>query len=140
MTKVRGTTLGVPRAAAPLSALLLLRFVIAGGFNTLFHAFVFWLLVLATEGVPGGWLVAAGWVVAMPVAYVVQSRLVWHKPLSFRGLAKLTISCIPGFLASTGLAFVVGGLGGSYFWQELAGLGAVAVLGFTLQRYWVYRE
>ena len=126
-------------AAAPFSLHLVMRFVLAGGFNSLVHAAVFSLLVFASDGVRGGWLIAASWVIAMPAAYVVQSKLVWHKPLNLQGLVRLTVSYVPSFLVSTGLGFWIGSLGGSYFWQEVIGLGAAAGLGFVLQRHWVYR-
>lgn len=68
-----------------------------------------------------------------------QSAFVWHKPLSRRGLAKLSLSYVPGFLLGTGLGFVIGSLCGSYFWQEVSGLVAATGIGFVLQRHWVYR-
>lgn len=126
--------------AAPLSLHLLRRFVLAGVFNTLFHAGVFTLLVVVTDGIRGGWLIAVSWLFAMPVAYVVQSTFVWRKAMSLQGLVKLAISYVPGFFLSTGLGFLIGSLGGSYFWQEFVGVGVATGVGFILQRHWVYRR
>jgi putative flippase GtrA len=123
----------------PLSLRLILRFVMAGGFNSLAHIAVFSLLTIAFSALPGGLLVAFAWAVAIPMAYVVQSTFVWNQQLSAVGLAKLTASYLPVVTLSTALASAAEAVGGSHVHQELAAVASAAVVGFFLQRFWVYR-
>lgn len=127
------------QAKQPLSLRLVLRFVVAGGFNSLAHIAVFSFLTIAFSGLPGGLLVAVAWAVAIPMAYVVQSTFVWNQQLSTAGLGKLIASYLPVMTLSTALASAAEAVGGSNVHQELAAVASAAVVGFFLQRFWVYR-
>lgn len=118
---------------------LVVAFAVAGVFNSLVHAAIFSGLVLAVPGITGAVAVVIAWVASIPVAYVVQSRFVWHQPMSGAGLLRLAVSYLPGVAVSTGLAAALGALGAGPAWQEVVGLVAAAVVSFVLQRFWVYK-
>jgi len=117
----------------------LVRFAIVGGFNSLLHAGV----VLGLGALPGhvaGWaLVLVGWVVCIPVGYVTQATFVWHRPLSWAGLAKISISQVPSATLSTAIAAVGGALGFPLIVQEAMALVVGAGVSYVLQRWWVFR-
>ena len=119
---------------------LLIRFVFVGTLNSGLHALIVFLVSLAAPNLPGFTIILIAWFVGMPFGYASQAKLVWHARLSWRGLARLTISQLPSIGVSTTLGGVAGAIGLPLFWQEVIALASGAILSYVLQRFWVFDD
>ena len=124
--------------AVPSHMTTLVKFALVGGLNSLLHA----VIVLGLGELLPSWkgfvLIMIGWVVCIPIGYVTQARWVWHAPLNWTGLAKISVSQVPSATISTLLGALGGLLGYALIVQEGMALVAGAAISYVLQRFWVF--
>lgn len=115
------------------------RFLAVGALNSAVHAGLVLLLGLLLARRDGWIAILIAWGLSLPVGYLTQALLVWKRPLSWGGFARLCVSQVPSIAFSTGCGAIVGSLGMSLIVQEGVALVTGAIVSFVLQRFWVFR-